>query len=53
MSPEANKIEKGIVTESSGTELKIKIESVLLVKSKIESNVILCLLKQTKLKRVL
>jgi hypothetical protein len=53
VSPEANKIEKVIVTDWSGTELKIKIQSVLFVKIKIKCNVMLCFLKQTKLKRLL
>ena len=34
VSPEANKIEKVIVTDWSGTELKIKMQSVFLLKVK-------------------
>ena len=47
---EATKIEKDSVTERYGTELKIKIEPMLFIRSNKDSNVILCLMMQTTLK---
>ena len=53
VSPEANNISNGIVTECSETELKIKVQSVLVVRRRIKRNVRLCSMKQPTVKRIL